>query len=147
MGNRKSRRLLFVSIGLVGGLVGAAVVVLVLVARQQGLLGLSPEEQAVKAYVLDQAGDPGAVEFMKWGPNDLSGEVTANVGSASVFHSAAADPVHNAAVVRVRWRGPNGQGGKQVNDLLVFVKQGKVTAAIPNTQGDNWLDTARKRTR
>jgi hypothetical protein len=157
MGNRKSRRLLFASIGIVGGLVGAAALVLVLVARQQGGFGLGPEERLVHDHILKGSPAPSSVEFVHWGPHALQGEVSkarerlqhhkpsempANMEAgfnALAFLSLSESVQGDCKVIRVQYRGKSPYGTRQDYDTLAFVQNGKVVFTMPNLWGDSWL--------
>jgi hypothetical protein len=119
-------------------------------------------EEAVRAYILDNAGDPESVEFSRWGPHDLAGALRESfrdarwvvVGPNRMLIGqpmVAGNPILPVGffdkadeVYRVRARGKNGLGAKSLLDILVAVHDGKPYMATPNPYGDDWLERTAK---
>jgi hypothetical protein len=128
---------------------------------------LSADEERVKAYVLDNAGDPKSVQFVRWGPN-LSGEEYRKIVTEAAakweryfdqleakrnpdmgdvttlrFDSPAMKAVKDPnlgnfrATVRVRSRIANQTGGMEVRDETYRVENDG--RVLPTGEGsDNW---------
>lgn len=96
---------------------------------------LSPEEEAVKAFLLRTAGDPNSVEFVRWGPNLLGKDVPPGKGIQGV--------------VRVCYRAKNDHDVKAYHDRVFPIAEGGKILASPaslrsgeheNPHGDRWAE-------
>jgi hypothetical protein len=91
------------------------------------------EERLVRDYILEHAPDPGSVEFVRWGPHDLQGELgyrwtqPLTLGVGSGFGQAGAHPVAKIVRVCYRGRGPHGQA---FCDQLWVIADGKVAGML-----------------
>jgi hypothetical protein len=93
-------------------------------------LSESAAHQAVKDYILDNANDAKSVEFQRWGPDDLDGQLR---GLFAAFKNVD-------QIVRVRFREKNEKGAFVLQDLLAYIHDGKVILTPENRMGDNWLE-------
>jgi hypothetical protein len=133
---------------------------------------LLPQEEAVKAFILDNANDPKSVELAKWGPHDLKAEVglrpkhwlffyyrggslkgdertkrllkALNYALERLRTEAEAMPGQATPVVRVRFRLANEMGGRELHDALFLVTGKMVLPLGDNNLGDNWQGTWKK---
>ena len=80
------------------------------------------EEHLVAKYIIDRAGDPDSISFVKWGPHKGS----------------------NPKCVRVIYRGKNNMGTLELGDIIVVVNNGKVTESLKNPFGDDYVEGWRK---
>jgi hypothetical protein len=91
------------------------------------------EERLVRDYILEHAPDPGSVEFVRWGPHDLQGELgyrwtqPLSLAVGPGFGQAGARPV--AKIVRVCYRG-RGPQGQAFCDQLWVIADGKVAGTL-----------------
>jgi hypothetical protein len=82
-----------------------------------------PEEKAARKYILDHAGDPRSVEFVKWGPHN--------------FHMAGQTNSGWEKAIRVCLRAKNDYGAMAYNNWLVMIdKDGTACTFLPNDRGD-----------
>jgi hypothetical protein len=95
------------------------------------------EERTVRDYVLDNAHDPKSVEFDRWGPHDLAGDL-------GLTEQLQAGTAPGEQVVRVRYRASNPSGAKQLHDELFVVRKGKAVGRFSNDAGDEWKDRWQK---
>jgi hypothetical protein len=93
-------------------------------------LSESAAHQAVKDYILDNANDAKSVEFQRWGPDDLDGQLR---GLLAAFKNVD-------QIVRVRFREKNEKGAFVLQDLLAYIQDGKVILTPTNKMGDNWIE-------
>ena len=121
-----------------------------------------PEEELVKRYILNNAEDPKAVEFVRWGPHMTRQEWQELWKEAGLALDdprwREGDRKELAAVdmiVRVVYRSPDalllaqeGKKGIKTNDEL-FIVSGKMVVPpmslfSPKAAGDDWKKTLRK---
>jgi hypothetical protein len=109
-----------------------------------------PEEELVRRYIVNNAEDPGAVVFTKWGPHmtrqeftDLLEEAVGKEHITAAMRSETPD-----MLVRVVYR--ERRGGQETSRDEVYGVLGKLVTPLglfnlQNQDGDNWKVEARKR--
>jgi len=107
------------------------------------------EEELVKAHILEEADDPKSVEFIQWGPHDLTGELGLNKWVGWRPHHA--DKNRPLKVLRVVYRenvparSPAVRlEAKERFDMIFAVQNGKVLTGFGNEWGDNWKQGSRQ---
>ncbi len=141
-------------------LFGCAVLLLAVPAVAQAPVDVKKAEAAVKAYVLDNVGDPDSVKWVKLGPHDLEGKIglaTNNYGDLGLPFVLPPDLEHLGTdylavatmlgkvkgplpLIRARYRLANKTGGKELHDTVFTLAEGKVIPLGKNRFGDDWRD-------
>jgi hypothetical protein len=85
-----------------------------------------PSEEIVESYILQTTPHSDSVQFLRWGPHDLTGELVA--------HRKGNDD----RIIRARYRCRNRDGEWVVEDNLFYFLNNEVTQVVRNPWGDEW---------